>query len=231
MANYTLIGGDQKQYGPVPDEQLRQWICDGRVIAQSQVKAEGDAEWRSVSALPEFAKMFGSETGGPAPLSFITLFCRYIAAIAVALGVSFALCMLQFIVLMVFGLLGVPDSLIENLHIIIFSIVAPIIGFCGVFSGSLCLEQSQRRFGSIFLLFVGLAFYIFLISFTKSQGGGDYESHPYGWLLGVAALTLGGLVAVTFVFRRSSPNKGLGCKFPSATARQVREIISASRRS
>ena len=47
MANYTIIGGDQKQYGPVTEEQLRQWIADGRLNAQSQVKAEGDAEWQS----------------------------------------------------------------------------------------------------------------------------------------------------------------------------------------
>jgi hypothetical protein len=67
MANYTLIGGDQKQYGPVTDEQLRQWIRDGRVNPQSQVKAEGDAEWRPVSAFPEFAMMFGNGTAGSTP--------------------------------------------------------------------------------------------------------------------------------------------------------------------
>ncbi|MGD0616001.1 MAG: DUF4339 domain-containing protein [Verrucomicrobiota bacterium] len=63
MANYTLIGGDEKQYGPVTDEQLRQWIRDGRVTPQSQLKAEGDAEWRPISQFPEFADIFG---GGPA---------------------------------------------------------------------------------------------------------------------------------------------------------------------
>jgi prepilin-type processing-associated H-X9-DG protein len=70
MANYTLIGGDQKQYGPVTDEQLRQWIFDGRVNPQSQVKAESDAEWRPLSAFPEFAAALAARSaasGAPPP--------------------------------------------------------------------------------------------------------------------------------------------------------------------
>ena len=72
MANYTLIGGDQKQYGPVTEEQLRQWIRDGRLNPQSQVKAESDAEWRPLSAFPEFADALATRSaarGTPPPLS------------------------------------------------------------------------------------------------------------------------------------------------------------------
>ncbi|HEY3931516.1 MAG TPA: hypothetical protein VGM58_04020 [Verrucomicrobiae bacterium] len=136
----------------------------------------------------------------------IILFARYIAAIVVAFAVSFALCMLQFIILLAFSLLGVPDSLIEHLHIIMFFIVAPIIGFCGVFLSSFCLDQAQRRFGSVFLLLLGLAVYIFWTSFMKYQGGDGYEAHPYFWLLGFTALALGEAIAVMLVFRRSSNN-------------------------
>jgi len=70
MANYTLIGGDQKQYGPVTEEQLRQWIFDGRVNPQSQAKAESDAEWRPLSAFPEFAASLAARSaasGAPTP--------------------------------------------------------------------------------------------------------------------------------------------------------------------
>jgi len=71
MASYTLIGGDQKQYGPVTAEQLRQWILDGRLNPQSQVKAESDAEWRPLSAFPEFADALAARSaasGRPPPL-------------------------------------------------------------------------------------------------------------------------------------------------------------------
>ena len=75
MANYTLIGGDQKQYGPVAEEQLRQWIMDGRLNPQSQAKAESDAEWRPLSAFPEFAAALAAKSaasGTPPPLPSTT---------------------------------------------------------------------------------------------------------------------------------------------------------------
>jgi hypothetical protein len=67
MANYTVIGGDQKQYGAVTAEQLRKWILDGRVNPQSQVKAEGDEEFRPLSTFPEFADLLGGGTAGSTP--------------------------------------------------------------------------------------------------------------------------------------------------------------------
>ena len=55
MATYTIIGGDQKQYGSVTADDLRRWITDGRLNAQSLAKEETDTEFRPLSAFPEFA--------------------------------------------------------------------------------------------------------------------------------------------------------------------------------
>ena len=55
MANYIIIGGDGKEYGPVAGEQLRQWIADGRARAGTQVRAEGATGWQPLSAVPELA--------------------------------------------------------------------------------------------------------------------------------------------------------------------------------
>ena len=55
MATYTIIGGDQKQYCLVTADNIRKWIAEGRLTSQSKVKAEGEAEWRPLSAFPEFA--------------------------------------------------------------------------------------------------------------------------------------------------------------------------------
>jgi len=55
----------------VTGEQLRQWILDGRLNPQSQVKAESDAEWRPLSAFPEFAATLAAKSaasGAPPPL-------------------------------------------------------------------------------------------------------------------------------------------------------------------
>ncbi len=52
---YKIIGADQKQYGPVSVDELRQWITEGRVNQQTLIQAEGQADWRPLSTFPEFA--------------------------------------------------------------------------------------------------------------------------------------------------------------------------------
>jgi GYF domain 2 len=65
MANYKVIGGDLKQYGPVSGDDLRKWIADGRLNAMSLVQVHGDIEWKPLSSFPEFADVL---TGRPAGL-------------------------------------------------------------------------------------------------------------------------------------------------------------------
>ncbi len=52
---YKIIGADQKEYGPISAEQLRQWIAEGRVNLQTRVLPEGATEWKTLGDLPEFA--------------------------------------------------------------------------------------------------------------------------------------------------------------------------------
>ena len=65
MATYTIIGGDQKQYGSVTADDLRKWIADGRLNAQSLAKEESDTEFRPLSAFPEFADALAAQTATP----------------------------------------------------------------------------------------------------------------------------------------------------------------------
>lgn len=51
---YKIIGADGREYGPVSAEQLREWLNQGRVNAQTQLQREGTAEWQLLGALPEF---------------------------------------------------------------------------------------------------------------------------------------------------------------------------------
>jgi hypothetical protein len=72
MATYTIIGGDQKQYGSVTADDLRKWIADGRLNAQSLAKEESDTEFRPLSAFPEFAAALAAQTaafGAPPPFA------------------------------------------------------------------------------------------------------------------------------------------------------------------
>jgi hypothetical protein len=67
MPTYKIIGADQKEYGPVSAEQLRQWINEGRVNAQTKVRAETETEWKPLSDVAEFADILRTTTP-PAPL-------------------------------------------------------------------------------------------------------------------------------------------------------------------
>jgi uncharacterized membrane protein YgdD (TMEM256/DUF423 family) len=72
MSNYIVIGGDGKQYGPITEGDLRKWIAEGRLNAQSLAKAESDAEFRPLSTFPELADAFAPSAAplpGIAPLA------------------------------------------------------------------------------------------------------------------------------------------------------------------
>ena len=56
---YKIIGVDQKEYGPITGEQIRFWITEGRVNANTQARAEGATNWQPLSAFAEFADVFG----------------------------------------------------------------------------------------------------------------------------------------------------------------------------
>jgi hypothetical protein len=69
MATYTIIGGDQKPYSSVTPDDIRRWIADGRLNAQSLAREENDTEWRPLSAFPEFADVFAASSAPPPPLA------------------------------------------------------------------------------------------------------------------------------------------------------------------
>ncbi|HEY1662081.1 MAG TPA: hypothetical protein VGI03_06655 [Verrucomicrobiae bacterium] len=56
--SYTIIGGDGKEYGLISESDIRKWIAENRLNAQTMAKAESDAAFRPLSAFPEFADAF-----------------------------------------------------------------------------------------------------------------------------------------------------------------------------
>ena len=62
---YRIIGIDGQQYGPVPIEQIRRWLAENRVNAQTLVQLEGTPDWKPLVSFSEFASDFTA----PPPLS------------------------------------------------------------------------------------------------------------------------------------------------------------------
>jgi type II secretory pathway pseudopilin PulG len=61
---YKIRGGDGKEYGPVSADTLRAWVNQGRANAQTFVLVEGSTEWKTLSAVPEFAGLFAPPMPG-----------------------------------------------------------------------------------------------------------------------------------------------------------------------
>jgi hypothetical protein len=62
---YFIQGADQKQYGPISAEQLRQWISENRLNRTSPCRAEAEEIWKTLGDFPEFADAFGAVPAAP----------------------------------------------------------------------------------------------------------------------------------------------------------------------
>jgi prepilin-type processing-associated H-X9-DG protein len=62
---YKIIGADQKTYGPVSADTIREWISSRRANASTQVQAEGTSDWKPLSEFAEFKDALTGAAGPP----------------------------------------------------------------------------------------------------------------------------------------------------------------------
>jgi hypothetical protein len=63
---FKIIGGDGKEYGPVPASQVNGWITNGRANLQTKAKKLGDDDaWKTLGDFPEFSP--GAALPAPPP--------------------------------------------------------------------------------------------------------------------------------------------------------------------
>nr|MBA2242696.1 DUF4339 domain-containing protein [Chthoniobacterales bacterium] len=53
MPEEWFVRVQEKEYGPVDLETLREWKADGRLIPENPVRATGEPEWKSAAEIPE----------------------------------------------------------------------------------------------------------------------------------------------------------------------------------
>jgi prepilin-type processing-associated H-X9-DG protein len=66
---FKLLGADQKEYGPVSAEQIRQWIAQGRANGQTRAQPADSTDWKPLAEIPEFsdALQAAASPGGRPP--------------------------------------------------------------------------------------------------------------------------------------------------------------------
>jgi hypothetical protein len=63
--NYQIIGGDGKEYGPISEEGVTNWLQEGRANGDTRIKEVGAEEWQCVRDLPGFASAFSTAISAP----------------------------------------------------------------------------------------------------------------------------------------------------------------------
>jgi hypothetical protein len=136
---YKIIGGDGNEYGPIDVASLRQWIQEGRLNAQSQVKPEGAADWQALGTLPEFATALSQQPPptfsappptGPVPVAAGDYELDLAACIAGGwnllkenFGLLFGATLVYFVCLLALAMLGAIPIIG-----MVFSLVSMVIG-------------------------------------------------------------------------------------------------------
>lgn len=177
---YKILGGDGKEYGPIPAATLRQWISEGRANAETQVLAEGAASWQPLGSVAEFADLLGvsaAATGGAgaAPTADIS---PYESALALANPAGWAL--------MIVGILGV----LMSIGLIGFYAVkgVPTNPFEGMFGAS--QQTDAMRAGQKIGTFAALVFGIAEAGFIAFAGLKLRRLESWGLVLTGAILSI-----------------------------------------
>lgn len=139
---FKILGADGRQYGPASVEDLRRYLAENRVNAQTLLLAEGGTEWKPLGSFPEFG---GGLNAPPPPLSPPPPAVGSRASNKVAAGICGIL----------LGSLGVHKFILgytaAGLIMLLVSVLscfmlAPIMSIIGLIEGIIYLSKSDEDF-------------------------------------------------------------------------------------
>jgi uncharacterized membrane protein YeaQ/YmgE (transglycosylase-associated protein family) len=200
---YKIIGGDGKEYGPVSAEDLRRWIAEGRVNAQTRVQAEGSADWQPLGSIAEFG-LPAFATALPTPLprtATAPTFIKVFSILNMIFGGLGLLCTPM-------NFIGIPlaAKTLGNspmmLGYMIFSSVWGFIGACVLLASGIGLWKLKawaRKLAvwySVLAIVLGVVGAFVLASAFGQMGGGNEmeRAQRIGGIIGGVVGSLVGLV-------------------------------------
>lgn len=156
---YKIIGMDQKEYGPVTSDQLKQWIAQGRINAQTKVQADA-GEWKPLGEFPEFAEALAIRVP-PVPS---TAPRPFVASSPPAKTSGLAITSL------VLGVLGLPTCGITALFGLILGIIAMIrVNKSNGALGGHGIALAGTIVSGVFLLFIPVQAALLLPALAKAK--------------------------------------------------------------
>lgn len=118
---YKIRGADQKEYGPVSAEVVRQWIAQRRANGQTVAQSEGSIDWKPLSDFPEFSEALATGVLPP-PIGAVPAVPRPLAGGGEAPPKTSGLAIAS----LVLGLLGLFSCGITSLVGLVLGIVAAV---------------------------------------------------------------------------------------------------------
>ncbi len=139
---YKIIGADGNEYGPVSREQLREWMAQGRVGAQTRVRPEAGGEWQPLGSYPE---LNFTATEPPVSSALRPPSAADRASKKVAAGVCGILIGALGIHKFILGYTG-AGLIMLLVSVLTCGIAAPVFGIIGLIEGILYLTKSDEEF-------------------------------------------------------------------------------------
>lgn len=65
---FKIKGADQKEYGPVTADVIRQWVAERRIDGRTLIQADGAGDWKPLAEFPEFAAALAGVPRPPSPV-------------------------------------------------------------------------------------------------------------------------------------------------------------------
>lgn len=168
---YFIQGADQKEYGPITAEQLRQWIGENRLNRTSLARKDGDATWRPLAEFSEFADAFGMAMPGTTTFASPS---QSVAADPSAASRKLAVPAIAIIVMSALGILGALTMPLWQAAYLDFLLRIPTLPP----QAQQALQEARSAgmtAGSIVQLVIGIAFNIVtLIGGIKMKSARSY---------------------------------------------------------
>jgi TM2 domain-containing membrane protein YozV len=151
---YRIIGANGQQYGPVSADQIRRWLAENRLNAQTLTQTEGSTEWKPLSFFTEFAADLKSAPPpplvSPPPLASADPNLSVRASNKIAAGICGILLGAFGIHKFILGYTGA--GLIMLLVSLLTCFVAyPIMHIIGLIEGIIYLSRSDSEFVRIYV--------------------------------------------------------------------------------
>ncbi len=156
---YKIIGADGQPYGPVTPEQIRRWIAENRLNAQTLVQTDGTSDWRPLATFPELAAELKPPTpptlgSGPAlpplagPDTAADLSGK--ASTKIAAGICGIVLGSLGIHKFILGYTG-PGLIMLLVSILSCGILASVMGLIGLIEGIVYLTKSDAEFVRVYV--------------------------------------------------------------------------------